>query len=127
MGTLSFREYATPSSHLAYSEQFFEIQTISQALSLLASYPTILPVGSVVNWNFSCWTPSDASSTVMLSGEVIPNIQDLQRITATMESAYNNEAIESLPCAPTPASSIISKPLIPLPFKHSTKAHSRQE
>ncbi|KAG6901836.1 hypothetical protein C0995_007339, partial [Termitomyces sp. Mi166 len=92
----SFRIFATPAPHLAYSDQFFHLQKISQISDLLEVYPVVLPVGSVISSRFSFKIPGSASATVIQPQEVLPSIKDLHSVTTRMEDAYNMEGMRSI-------------------------------
>lgn len=84
--TSSFRSYASPPPHLAFSLSFFNILTIGQAAE--RSYPTIAPIGSVFSAKFLPEIPVSAAATVIIPGEVIPNYNDLKILTSSIEEAY---------------------------------------
>jgi hypothetical protein len=83
----TFRSYASPSPHLAFSLSFFNVLTIAQAAE--RSYPTIAPFGSVSSAKFLPEIPLSAAATVIIPGEVIPNYNDLRTLTSSIEKAYN--------------------------------------
>lgn len=56
----SFHVFTTPAPHLAYSEQFFHLQKISQTFDLLEVHPVILLVGSVISSRISSNIPGSA-------------------------------------------------------------------
>ena len=82
----TFRSYASPSPHLAFSLGFFNVLTISQAAE--RSYPSIAPIGSVTSARFLPEIPLSAVATVIIPGEVIPNFNDLKTLTSSIEKAY---------------------------------------
>jgi hypothetical protein len=82
----TFRSYASPGPHLAFSLNFFNVLTIAQAAD--GSYPNIAPVGSVSSAIFLPEIPVSAAATVIIPGEVIPNYNDLKTLTSNIEKAY---------------------------------------
>ena len=86
MAMPTFRSYASPLPHLAFSSSFFNYLTISQAGE--RSYPLIAPIGSVISAKFLPEIPLSAAATVIIPGEVIPNYKDLKTLTSTIEEAY---------------------------------------
>jgi hypothetical protein len=84
--SLSFRSYASPPPHLAFSLSFFNVLTIAQAAE--RSYPIIAPIGSVSSAKILPEIPLSAAATVIIPGEVIPNYNDLRTLTSSLEKAY---------------------------------------
>ena len=82
----TFRSYASPPPHLAFSLSFFNVLTIAQAAE--RSYPIIAPIGSVSSAKFLPEIPLSAAATVIIPGEVIPNYNDLKILTSSIEKAY---------------------------------------
>lgn len=82
----TFRSYASPPPHLAFSLSFFNVLTIAQATE--RSYPIIAPIGSVSSAKFLPEIPLSAAATVIIPGEVIPNYNDLKILTSSIEKAY---------------------------------------
>ncbi|EDR01207.1 uncharacterized protein LACBIDRAFT_312302 [Laccaria bicolor S238N-H82] len=82
----NFRSYTSPLPHLAFSSSFFNNLTITQAAEY--SYPTIAPIGSVSSARFLPEVPFSAAATVIISGEVIPNYNDLKFLTSSIENEY---------------------------------------
>ncbi|KDR79618.1 hypothetical protein GALMADRAFT_46580, partial [Galerina marginata CBS 339.88] len=86
MALQTFRSYASPPPHLAYSSSFFNDLTIAQATE--RSYPIIAPIGSVISARFLPEIPLSAAATVIVPGEVIPSYNDLIALTSDIEKAY---------------------------------------
>lgn len=82
----NYWEFSTPRPHAAYSLEFFQKLTFTRSCEL--SYPKIAPPKSIVAWEFSDDVPSDASGTVILHRDTIPDATDLLPITQLMEDAY---------------------------------------
>ena len=82
----TFCSYASLPPHLAFSLSFFNVLTIAQAAE--RSYPIIAPIGSVISAKFLPEIPLSAAVTVIIPGEVIPNYNDLNTLTSSIEKAY---------------------------------------
>ena len=63
MAVPTFRSYASPSPHLAFSSSFFNYLTIAQAGE--RSYPLITPIGSVSSAKFLPEIPLSAATVIM--------------------------------------------------------------
>ena len=85
MAVPTFRSYASPPPHLAFSSSFFNYLTIAQAGE--RSYPLIAPIGSVISAKFLAEIPLSAAASVIIPSEVIPNYKDLKTLTSTFEEA----------------------------------------
>ncbi|KAG6806018.1 hypothetical protein H0H92_013040, partial [Tricholoma furcatifolium] len=92
----NFRGFSTPFPHLAYSTEFFEMQTVAQAPDLLDTYPVILMMGSVTSVEFSSEVVQSSIGTVILPRELLPGIFDLHLITRVMEEEYCNNGMCSV-------------------------------
>lgn len=88
---MNFSEFSTPPAHQAFSNEYFEKLTFSQAREL-EHYPQIASVGSVTHHEFSTDIPSTAVGTIIAPNKVIPHIQDLGVVAAGMESVFKEGA-----------------------------------
>ncbi|KIJ19113.1 hypothetical protein PAXINDRAFT_69699 [Paxillus involutus ATCC 200175] len=84
----SFAAYSTPKLHAAYSANYFSTLTFESAVHL--SYPVILLVGSIVTWEFCTEEPCTGMATLVLPGELVFDVKDLQPIIQEMEKQYAN-------------------------------------
>ncbi|KAF9457958.1 hypothetical protein BDZ94DRAFT_1336366 [Collybia nuda] len=82
----NYWQFSTPRPHAAYLLKFFQKLTFTRSCEL--SYPKIAPPKSIVAWDFSDDVPSNASGTVILHHDIIPDATDLLPITQLMEDEY---------------------------------------
>ncbi|KAH7903228.1 hypothetical protein BJ138DRAFT_1020965, partial [Hygrophoropsis aurantiaca] len=86
----SFSAYSTPNESSAYSTHYFNHITFERAAGV--EYPTIAPAGAVSKWFFHADIPANAQATLILPGEIIFHVNDVQPIIQEMESAFMDGA-----------------------------------
>ncbi|KAG0706374.1 hypothetical protein DFH29DRAFT_1023662 [Suillus ampliporus] len=74
----------------AYSNNYFWSITFGNAVPL--EFPEIAPAGSVSCWCFDLDVPGSAIATVILLGEIVLHLDDLQPIIQDMEEAFSKGA-----------------------------------
>ena len=79
--------YSTPSSTAAYSQQYFHTLTFNGAVDL--DYPPGLPPSSLRSFTFCDEEPATAQANLILPGEAVPCLDDLQPLVNQMNEAYN--------------------------------------
>jgi hypothetical protein len=85
---LSFTQYATPASFLAFSASEFSSMTFERAADLV--YPKIAAPNSVISWCYSENVPTNAAGTMITPSDTVLHATDLLPILRDMEGAFGN-------------------------------------
>ncbi|KAG0703648.1 hypothetical protein DFH29DRAFT_915469 [Suillus ampliporus] len=86
----SYELYSTPNPFSAYSNNYFRCITSENAVPL--EFPEIALAGLVSRWCFDLDVPGSAIATVILPGEIVLHLDDLQPIIQDMEEAFSKGA-----------------------------------
>lgn len=83
---MSFNDYSKPSPQAKFSSEFFKALTFREVLEL--DFPDILLPQAPLEWSFSDEIPGSVPSTLILPGEAILHINNLQPIMNEWQSAF---------------------------------------
>ena len=78
-----------PNPEAPYSHQYFLSLTFEDTLHLEHSYPSLLPIGSVINWVFERSVCHSSQASTIQPFEFIPHYDDVREIIAEMPRAFS--------------------------------------
>lgn len=80
--------FSTPNPETLYSHRYFLSLTFDDTLYLEHSYPSLLPIGSVIDWVFEHSVCHSSQGSTIQPFELIPHYDDVREIIAGMPFAY---------------------------------------